>query len=242
MTEINKGLSPQLVQEIVNSFRALAGKKPIYGSAAQKWFAKFLGSTAITQGIMFSVFTVPDTYKAISGKISSSQYWKNMSSLAASFMGSIAMSAAAGAALGKTIGGKANQKVGSAIGLVAGVAGSTLVGTAVKVVGNLLHEDDAVITGRLFNAVLQNQFIDYMFTPEEQDQVIAVLDDDEHKLRDLQQRLLKSERQEQDVINYLKPIFHKIIIKRHMISIVDEAEMSSSISGILLEGGLAYGV
>jgi hypothetical protein len=241
-TEISKSLSPQLVQEIVNAFRALAGKKAIYGAAAQKNFAKFLGSTAITQGIMFFVFTVPDTYKAISGKISGSQYWKNMTSLAASFMCSIAATTAAGAALGKTIGEKVNKKVGSAIGLVAGVVGGALGGTAVKAIGNLLHEDDAIITARLFNAVLLNQFIDYMLTPDEQDMIITMLDDDEDNLRDLQQGLLKSDHQEKDVVDYLEPKIRKIIKKRHVIGADEEAEMGSSISSIVLEGGLAYGM
>lgn len=241
-TEISKSLSPQLVQEIINAFRALAGKKAIYGAAAQKSFAKFLGSTAITQGIMFFVFTLPDTYKAISGKISGSQYWKNMTSLVASFMCSIAATTAAGAALGKTIGEKVNKKVGSAIGLVAGVVGGALGGTTVKAIGNLLHEDDAIITARLFNAVLLNQFIDYMLTPEEQDLIIAMLDSEEEELRDLQQSLLKSDQQERDIVNYLEPKMCKIIKKRHVIGADEETEMGSSISSIVLEGGLAYGM
>ena len=241
-TEISKSLSPQLVQEIVNAFRALAGKKAIYGAAAQKSFAKFLGSTAITQGIMFFVFTVPDTYKAISGKISGSQYWKNMTSLTVSFLCSIVTTTTAGAAIGKTVGEKINKKVGSAIGLCAGIIGGALGGTAVKTIGNLLHEDDTIITARLFNAVLLNQFIDYMLIPEEQDQIIAVLDNDEKKLRELQQILLKSEHQEQDVIDYLEPKIRKIIKKRHVIGAADEIEMGISISDIVLEGGLAYGV
>lgn len=239
-TEISKNLSPKLVQEIVNAFRALAGKKAIYGATAQKSFAKFLGSTAITQGIMFLVFTVPDTYKAISGKISGSQYWKNMTSLVASFACSIVATTVAGAVIGKTIGEKVNKKVGSAIGLVAGVVGCAISGTAVKAIGNLIHEDDAIITARLFNAVLINQFIDYMLAPEEQDQIITELDEDKEKLRDLQQSLLKSAHQEQDVIDYLEPKIHKIIKKRHVIGVVDEEEMGSAISNIVLEGGLAY--
>jgi hypothetical protein len=241
-TEISKSLSPQLVQEIVNAFRALAGKKAIYGAAAQKSFAKFFGSTAITQGIMFFAFTVPDTYKAISGKISGSQYLKNMTSLAASFLCSIAATTSAGAVIGKTVGEKISKKVGSAIGLCAGLIGGALGGIAVKTIGNLLHEDDAIITARLFNAILLNQFIDHVLTADEQDQVIALLDNDEKMLRALQQDLLKSEHQEQDVIDYLKPKIQSIIKKRKIIGIDDEIEMGNSISTIVLEGELAYGV
>ena len=230
------------MQEIVNAFRALAGKKAIYGAAAQKSFAKFLGSTAITQGIMFVVFTLPDTYKAITGKISGSQYWKNMTSLSASFLCSIAGTTAAGAVIGKTIGEKVDKKVGSAIGLGVGVVCGALGGAGAKALGNLLHEDDAIITARLFNAVLLNQFIDYMLTPEEQDQIISVLNDDEKKLRELQQSLLKSNHQEKDVVEYLGPSIRKVIRKRHVIGVKEEAEMGSSISNIVLEGELAYGV
>lgn len=241
-TEISKSLSPQLVQEIVNAFRALAGKKAIYGAAAQKSFAKFFGSTTITQGIMFFAFTVPDTYKAISGKISGSQYLKNISSLAASFLCSIAATTSAGAVIGKTVDEKISKKVGSAIGLCAGLIGGALGGIAVKTIGNLLHEDDAIITARLFNAILLNQFIDHVLTADEQDQVIALLDNDEKMLRALQQDLLKSEHQEQDVIDYLKPKIQSIIKKRKIIGIDDEIEMGNSISTIVLEGELAYGV
>jgi uncharacterized protein YfkK (UPF0435 family) len=81
-----------------------------------------------------------------------------------------------------------------------------------------------------------------MLTPEEQDQIITILDEDEDKLRDLQQGLLKSDHQEQDVIDYLEPKIHKIIKKRHVICTADETEMGSSINNIVLEGGLAYGV
>lgn len=241
-TEISKSLSPQLVQEIVNAFRALAGKKAIYGAAAQKSFAKFFGSTTITQGIMFFAFTVPDTYKAISGKISGSQYLKNISSLAASFLCSIAATTSAGAVIGKTVDEKISKKVGSAIGLCAGLIGGALGGIAVKTIGNLLHEDDAIITARLFNAILLNQFIDHVLTADEQDQVIALLDNDEKMLRALQQDLLKSEHQEQDVIDYLKPKIQSIIKKRKIIGIDDKIEMGNSISTIVLEGELAYGV
>lgn len=82
----------------------------------------------------------------------------------------------------------------------------------------------------------------YLLTPEEQDQIIAILDNDEKKLRELQQSLLKSAHQEQDVIDYLTPHIGEIIKKRHIIGKNDEIEIGSSISEIVLEGGLAYGV
>lgn len=241
-TEISKSISPQMAQEIINAFRALAGKKAIYGAAAQKSFAKFLGSTAITQGVMFIVFSVPDSFKVVNGKISGSQYWKNMTSLLASFTGSIVATTAAGALIGKTLGEKVDKRVGAAIGMGAGVIGGAVCGTAVKGIGNLIHEDDAVITARLFNGVLLNQFMNYMLTPEEQDAVIKALDDDEKQLRQLQQDLRKSETQESDIIKYLEPKIIAAIKSRSSIGVADEQQMEESIKSIVLKGELAYGL
>lgn len=241
-TEISKSISPKMAQEIINAFRALAGKKAIYGAAAQKSFAKFLGSTAITQSVMFIVFSVPDTYKLIGGKMSGAQYMKNMTSLVASFSGSIAASTAVGALIGKKLGEKIDKKVGSTIGMCAGLVGGAVCGTAVKGIGNMLHEDDAVITARLFNAVLLNQIMDNMLTKEEQDSVISQLDADEKALRELQQSVLKSASQEKDIVNYLAPKIHMAINGRAKIGQEEENEMGQSISSIVLKGDLAYGL
>lgn len=241
-TEISKSISPQVAQEIINAFRSLAGKKAIYGAAAQKSFAKFLGSTAITQGVMFIVFSVPDTFKVVNGKISGSQYLKNMTSLFASFTGSIVATTAAGAIVGKTLGEKVDKKIGAAIGMGAGVIGGAICGAAAKGIGNLIHEDDAIITARLFNGVLLNQFMDNILTPEEQDRVIKLLDDDEKQLRQLQQDLRKSKMQEADIIKYLKPKIESVIKERSSIGIAAEQEMGENVTSIILEGELVYGV
>lgn len=241
-TEISKSISPQMAQEIINAFRMLAGKKAIYGAAAQKSFAKFLGSTAIAQGVMFIVFSVPDTFKVVNGKISGSQYWKNMTSLFTSFTGSIVATTAAGAVIGKMLGEKVNKKVGAAIGMGAGVIGAAVCRTVVKGIGDLFHEDDAVITVRLFNGVLLNQFIDNMLTSEEQDSVIKALDNDEKQLRQLQQNLRKSETQEADIIKYLEPKIESVIKGRNCINNDAEQEMKENIKSIVSKGELAYGL
>lgn len=241
-TEISKSISPQMAQEIINAFRALAGKKAIYGATAQKSFAKFLGSTAITQGVMFIVFSVPDTFKVFDGKISGSQYLKNMTSLIASFTGSIVTTTAAGALIGKTLGEKIDKKVGAAIGMGAGLIGGAVCGTAAKGIGNLIYEDDAVITARLFNGILLNQFMDNMLTSEEQDAVIKALDGDEKQLRKLQQDLRKSDSQEADIIKYLEPKIKAAIDGRSSIGADAENEMKESMKSIVLKGELAYGL
>jgi hypothetical protein len=79
--EIAKSLGPKTVQSIINSFRALAGQKKIYGAAASKSFAKSLRTDAVTQTVMFVAFAVPDTYQFTRQQMSGGQYVKNMASM-----------------------------------------------------------------------------------------------------------------------------------------------------------------
>lgn len=241
-THIVNNMDPKTVQEIINAFRALAGKKAIYGAAAQKSFAKFLGSNAITEGVFFIVFSVPDIYRVCNGKISGAQYVKNMLSLIASFTGSIVSAAGAGALLGKTVGGSINKRAGAAIGLVAGAGGGILGGTCVKTIGNLIHEDDSVITTRMFNAIMINLLIEYMLTDKEQDKLIDLLDNDEDALRELQQGMLKSTSQSKEIEKYLRPKFDKIVKERSHISESEEKELYENMNSVILNGGFAYGL
>ena len=165
-----------------------------------------------------------------------------MTSLFASFTGSIIATTAAGAIVGKTLGEKVDKKIGAAIGMGAGVIGGAVCGVAAKGIGNLIHEDDAIITARLFNGVLLNQFMDNMLTPEEQDRVIKLLDDDEKQLRQLQQNLRNSKMQEADIVEYLKPKIESVIKERSSIDIADEQKMGENLKSIILEGELAYGL
>ncbi len=241
-TNIVNNMNPKTVQEIINAFRALAGKKAIYGVAAQKSFAKFLGANAITEGVFFIVFSVPDIYKLFNGKISGAQYVKNMLSLVGSFIGSIGISIGTGALLGKSFGGEINKNAGAVIGLAAGAVGGLVVGTSVKVVGNLIHEDDAVITTRMFNAIMINLMIEYMLSEKEQNMLIVLLDNDEKGLKKLQQNLLKSTAQAEEIRQYLIPKYNRIVMQRGRIAEVEERSLYESMNGIILNGGLVYGV
>lgn len=137
---LSQNLDKQFVQGFINAFRALAGKKAIYGTAAQKSFVKFLGSNALAECVMFVVFAVPDTFDVVSRKMSGAQYVKNMLSLLASFGGSIGGTAVAGGVIGKKIGGSINKSAGKAIGLGVGMAVGGIAGATTKAVGNVFKE------------------------------------------------------------------------------------------------------
>lgn len=236
-TNLSRSLSPKTVQAIINSFRALAGKKAIYGAAAQKSFAKFLGSNLVTEGIMFVVFAVPDTYKLLEGRVSGAQYTKNMASLLLSFAGAIVGTALAGRVIGRTVGSIAGPK-GAAIGMGGGLVVGGIAGGATKAVGDMIHEDDGVITTRMFNAVLINVIMDYMLSEQEQSRLIEMLDADSKPLRKLQENILKTETQEKAIRQYLEPKAESIIAARKTISEEDEADLEENMTAIILDGEL----
>ena len=124
----------------------------------------------------------------------------------------------------------------------AGIIGGAICGTAAKSVGNFIHEDDAIVIARLFKGVQCIQVIDNMLTPEEQDAVNKLLNDDEKQLRQLQQNLRKSKTQEADIIKYLEPKIEAVIKGRSRIGTDIEQEMEENIKSIVLKGELAYGL
>lgn len=235
-TRITKRIGSKAAQEIVNAFRAMAGKKAIYGAAAQKSFAKFLGSNLITQGAMFVVFTVPDTYGLIEGRLSGAQYTKNITSLLVSFGSTIAGTAATGAIAGKKLTDKVGKKAVQVIGMSGGLLIGGIAGAATKAVGDIIREDDALWTTRMFNAIFVNMEIEYLLTAEEQDAVISQLDSDKKSLRKLQEKLVSSKEQEKEIRDYLQPLFEKAMRSRKRVTERDMKTLTENLVEILKEG------
>lgn len=84
--------------------------------------------------------------------------------------------------------------------------------------------------------------MDNMLSPDEQDKVIALLDEDEKNLRKLQQQLLSSSEQEKDIVAYVSPLIAKVTSQRGKIDAKCEKELDKNIKNILLEEGLTYGM
>lgn len=235
--DIAKKIGPKAAQEIVNAFRAMAGKKAIYGAAAQKSFAKFLGSNLITQGVLFVVFAAPDTYRLIEGRLSKAQYTKNMASLLASFGGSITGTAAVGALAGKKLTDKFDKKAVQLIGMGGGLLIGGLAGAVTKGIGDIIREDDALWTTRMFNAVFVNMEIEYLLTAEEQETVISQLDTNKKDLKRLQEIIVGSKEQEKEIREYLQPLFEKAMKSRKQVTKHDITTLSEDIIEALKEEG-----
>lgn len=204
-------IGPQRTQNFINSFRSISGKKAIAGVAAQKSFEKFLATELTTGLVMFVVFSIPDTYRVLTGKISKAQYTKNMFILGANFAG-----AAAGAAVGAKLGAKVGNLAGP-VGFVGGFAGGAIAGGLARLITNAFREDDVVIMGRMINEYISIAMIDNMFNDEEQNQLIELLNKDNKGLKELVQKLICSQNQEKDIMYFLRPKIKKVISTRKRI-------------------------
>ena len=216
-----KQLGNKTVQSLINARRALLGQKKIYGAAANKSLAKALRGNVVVEGITFVVFSIPDTYRVSTGKISGAQYTKNMISTVASIVGSLAGTYGAGlavGAVGEKIGKKIDKRVGAAVGFVAGTGGGMLFEVAGNKLAGLLKEDDCIISARLLNAVVVNMAMDYMLNENEIDELVKKLDADSKKIGKFQVSIRNAGHQYHDIYKFLEPYFEDVIAARTYIS------------------------
>jgi len=205
-------------QTLVNAIRFLAGKKAISGAAAAKQLAKMLRSNIVTSAITFAAFSVPDTYKFFSRKISSAQYNKNMLSLIgtmASAGGGTIASAVITAKVCAVTGTVLAPGVGTSIGIASGFVGGMIGGTAIKLVGDAIREDDSVITSRMFNGIFVNMTYEYLLQEAELDVIIEELNNIKpREFRKLFSKTHASEYQEKIISDFLRNYFETVIRRR----------------------------
>lgn len=216
-------LGYQASATIVNGIRALSGKGAIYGAAASKHLAKILRSNVITSALTFAVFSIPETYNLASKKISAAQYTKNMSVLIGSIAGGAGGAVVAGVAAAKIAGAAGTAVapgVGTAVGIAGGFVGGIVGAKAVDVVGDILHEDDVDILGRLFNAVVSCMIGEYLLDAEEMDKLMDSLDKVTQKeFKAIFGSIIKAEEQETVIRDFLRPHFEQITTTREAFSL-----------------------
>jgi len=229
-------LGYKAVQKIINSFRTLMGKSPIYGAAAAKSLSKALRSNAITAGISFLVCSVPDTYKISRSRMSAGQYLVNMSSLIASIMGGVAAAIGTGLAAGKiaaAAGTVVTPGVGTVLGFVGGTVGGFTAGFGASKIARIVREDDREILLRIFNAVVMNACFDYMLDEKEIDSFLARISEDkecEKELKKVMKLLYGSKTQYTDLERFCGMVLGPIIAERKKIT----AEMEPDEETLLL--------
>ncbi|MDR1588953.1 MAG: hypothetical protein LBS51_02035 [Oscillospiraceae bacterium] len=237
-------LGYKAVQKIINSFRVLMGKSPIYGAAAAKSLSKALRSNAITAGITFLVCSVPDTYRISRNRMSAGQYLANMSSLLASIAGDVAAAIGTGLAAGKiaaAAGTAVSPGVGTALGFVGGTAGGFAAGFGASKIAKIVREDDREILLRIFNAVVMNTCFDYMLDEKEIDKFLKRISEDkecEKELKKIMKLLYGSKKQYADLEHLCEMAVRPIIAERKKITTAmepDEEDLLVAISEVMEE-------
>lgn len=211
---------------IVNGIRALSGQSAIYGAAATKSLAKIMRSNFLTSSITFVVFSVPETYKLATKKISTSQYTKNITSLLGSMTGGAVGALAAGVAVSKIAGAAGTTVapgVGTAVGIVGGFAGGVIGATVVNKVNDILIEDDIVVITRLFNAMITSMISDYLLDENESNLLLNEISKiDSKELKELFIKIKNSSVQEDTINEILVPYFDNVVKSREKFNIPNE--------------------
>ncbi|MCF0108419.1 MAG: hypothetical protein HUJ59_05435, partial [Bacilli bacterium] len=168
----------KVAQVITNAYRSMAGLTPIYGAAANSSFKNFLSSNILTTGVMLFVFSLPDTIKVLSKKISKTQYFKNLTVLTVGAATGTLGTIGATALIGSKIGGKFGKGIGRVIGFAGGAIVGTVASIGTKLALDGIREDDGKIMSRMFNALLTNAILDNMLTEDEQNDLFNLLSKD----------------------------------------------------------------
>ena len=179
----------------------------------------------LTQTAMFVALEASDIISLARKRMSVAQYMKKMLSVLTSMALSATGTYLAGLGvsyLGAKTGKEINIKIGGPVGAVCGFAGGTLGTAVVKVIGNQIREDDAVITTRMFNSCIINLAVEYLMSEEEMATVVSILDGEGKKLTKVQKDMISSDNQYACCDAFLRPIFKKAIANRAKIVRQDE--------------------
>lgn len=131
-------------------------KKAIYGGAAKNATIKFFRTNAITNIAALVVASVPDVYYLLQGKISKTQYIKNL------------VVSSSSSVLGATVGGALGSMLGPAGLIGGGLAGGTVFSWASKKVADKISKDDSEKMYQLIKVALLRLSHDYMIQTEEE--------------------------------------------------------------------------
>lgn len=114
-----------------------------------------------------------------------------------------------------TVGTTVAPGVGTVIGITGGFVGGVVGSKAVDVVGDVFREDDVVILGRLFNAIVSCMIGEYLLDSDEMDLLMKEMNEITSKeFKGVFTSMLKEDKQEKVVRDFLAPRFDKIVEAR----------------------------
>ena len=177
-------LGPKASAYLVNAFRS---GTEIYGAAAMKSAAKLLRGNVVTGVATLAVMSASDVVEVLRGRISGTQFVKNVINTGAGIGGGVAGwtgGATAGATLGSVIPGVGNVIGGLAGGLLGAFLGSSVASKTSQAVTNEFIEDDAKKMEKILSTEFKYVAADYLLNESECKQ-IAEKEIDHSKLKDM---------------------------------------------------------
>lgn len=111
---VNAACSTSAGKEIVHRVASAVAGKRLAGAAAQNVMKKTLRSNPVVNSAMFVVETIPDAYKACTGKMSGKKFAKKATGRAVGFAGA-AVGTLLCPGLGSIVGGLVGNVVGSSL-------------------------------------------------------------------------------------------------------------------------------
>ena len=101
------------------------------------------------------------------------------------------------------------------MGIAGGFIGGTVGAGVIKAAGDLLHEDDIEVLGRMFNAYVSCMIGEYFLDEAEIDMLVTKIGESDQKaFKKLFESIAQAEKQEETIRNFLTPVFDDVVSKR----------------------------
>ena len=121
--------------------------------------------------------------------------------------------------------------VGTVVGLAGGLVGGATVAKATDVIGDILHEDESEIIGRLFNAYVSYLASEYLLDEKEIEMLVSELDKTPKKnFKKLFQDILVTDNQEKTIRTFLEPHFDYVVNSRDKFELPSEEQIISIVA------------
>lgn len=230
---LTKALGPEFSKKLLNAFgeKVLIEEGASTAESLTKQAAKLLRSQAFVAAVEIVVFSIPDAINVFRGRISKSQFLKNVAVTAAS-VGCGTVGAWLGGVAGTAIAPGAGNAVGAVVGSVSfGFAG----GLVADLIADQIVDDDAVEMYDIIENTFAQLVEDYFLNEEEINQVVDSLNNklDDTLIKDMYQ----SENREEFIIGVLEPIVEEVIQNREPIEPLTEVEirqvLKSELNGVI---------
>lgn len=216
-------LGPKVSAFLVNGFRS----SNIYGAAAMKNASKLLRHNIVVQGVTVLVLSSVDIFDIFMGRISGTQFAKNLFNLAASVAGG-----SGGFAAGATLGSLVLPGVGTIIGgLLGGFASGMVAEKMSRELMDKIIEDDATGLIKIIEEKLVEIANEYLLTKDEVAKVSDYISKELNKSR--LKEMYKSRNKKQFADELMRNYAKNLVIKRKKVKLPTNNEFMKDMNIII---------